>query len=79
MLSGVIPLAYASDGPSFILEDYPEHLVPIGDIEALAQRLSSFANQTELVSLRQKLRASIDKRFSPEVIAQQWRDLLIAG
>jgi glycosyltransferase involved in cell wall biosynthesis len=76
MAAGVVPIAYASDGPSFILEDFPDHLVPVGDGAALAKRLAQLANDVQLEELRPKLRASIEKRFSPEVIADCWQDLL---
>lgn len=76
MLAGAIPIAYAADGPSFILEDFPEHLVEIGDVETLARRLRYFAHVSDLTKLRQQLGASIRERFSPHVIAEQWRELL---
>jgi glycosyltransferase involved in cell wall biosynthesis len=76
MLSGAVPIAYASDGPSFILEDFPEHLVGIGDVDSLAERLAHFANAPALERLRRKLRASIESRFSPDIVLEQWRALL---
>jgi amylovoran biosynthesis glycosyltransferase AmsD len=76
MAAGVVPIAYASDGPSFILEDFPEHLIGIGDVHGLAQRLSNFAGRKSLEPLRDELRASIDMRFSPRIIADAWRELL---
>jgi len=78
MLSGVVPIAYASDGPSFILEDFPDHLVEIGDVQGLASRLVRFANEPNSESLRGALRSSIQCRFSPEIIVEQWRELLEA-
>jgi amylovoran biosynthesis glycosyltransferase AmsD len=76
MAAGVVPIAYASDGPSFILEDFPEHLIGIGDVDGIAQRLSNFARQKNLEPLRDELRASVDMRFSPRIIADAWRELL---
>jgi glycosyltransferase involved in cell wall biosynthesis len=76
MLSGVVPIAYASDGPSFILEDFPEQLVPIGDLDGLSSRLRGFADYADLDPLREKLRENAASRFSPERIAEEWRELL---
>lgn len=75
MLCGVIPIAYASDGPSFILEDFPDHLVDIGNVDALAKQLTRFGSQPNF-ELREALRGSIESRFSPDVVVEQWRDLL---
>jgi glycosyltransferase involved in cell wall biosynthesis len=77
MLSGVIPLAYASDGPSFILEEFPDHLVPIGDVGALTRRLATVARRSDLAPARKRLGASIAERFSPEIIAEHWRRLIL--
>lgn len=57
MASGVIPIAYASDGPAFIFESFPDH-------------------KAEMKSLREEMRRSIEDRFSSEVIARQWQELL---
>lgn len=76
MLSGVIPIAYASDGPTFILEDFPDHLVRIGDVDALAMQLVRFANEPDVAPLRRAMRASIESRFSPDIIVEQWKALL---
>jgi len=76
MLSGVVPIAYATDGPSFILEDFPDHLVPVGDVGALADRMKGFASEPNLKPLRDALSSSIEMRFSPDVIAGEWRMLL---
>ena len=78
MLSGVVPIAYASDGPSFILEDFPEHLVKLGDVDALARRLVRFASGPDAEPLRRALRASIQSRFAPDIVVEQWRELLEA-
>ena len=76
MRSGVVPIAYASDGPSFILESFPGHLVPMGNIDALTIRLADFANAQDLEHVREELRVSIDERFSLGVISRQWQELL---
>lgn len=78
MLSGVVPIAYASDGPSFILEGFPDHLVEMGRVEGLAECLTKFANEPDLGSLREETRRSIALRFSPSVVAEQWEDLFDA-
>jgi len=76
MLAGVIPLAYATDGPSFILEDFPYLLVEPGNLEALSRRLTELASSGELDPTRERLRASIEARFSPDIVADQWRDVI---
>jgi glycosyltransferase involved in cell wall biosynthesis len=76
MLSAVVPIAYASDGPSFILEDFPDHLVELGNVEALSDRLSQFACAPGLEALREEMRRTIETRFSPSIVAEQWRELL---
>jgi glycosyltransferase involved in cell wall biosynthesis len=79
MLCGVVPIAYAADGPRFILEDFPEHLVEMSNVEALAERLQHFAHEPEVERLRKELRDSIRERFSPDVIAEKWKTLLLEG
>ncbi len=79
MLAGVVPIAYATDGPSFILEDFPDHLVDIGDVDGLAERLTRFATTQDNDALRRKLRAAIETRFSVDVIAEEWRELVCSG
>jgi glycosyltransferase involved in cell wall biosynthesis len=74
MAAGVVPIAYAADGPAYILEDFPDHLLPIGDLDALAAKVRAFADSRE--ELRQALRMSIEDRFAPPVVAQQWSELL---
>ena len=76
MLSGVVPIAYAADGPAFILQDFPENLVAMGDVNGLAQGLVRFASSRDLSQLRGNLRQSIADRFSPGVIAAEWSKLL---
>lgn len=78
MLSGVVPVAYASDGPSFILGDFPDHLVEMGNIETLSERLAGFASSRDLKPLRRQMRRSIEDRFSPDLIGGQWVDLIQA-
>lgn len=72
MSAGVVPIAYATDGPKFILKDFPEHLVQVGDIEALGERLRHFA---QVEARRMPLRAAIEERFAPHVIAAEWARL----
>ena len=76
MLAGVVPLAYASDGPSFILENFPAQLVDMGEVETLATHLKALAGEPDLEPRRQKLAQSIRTRFAPEVVAEQWKKLL---
>jgi glycosyltransferase involved in cell wall biosynthesis len=76
MLGGVVPVAYATDGPSFILQDFPAHLVPVGDVERMSEALVGFATADDTEALREELRRSIKERFSPEIIGAQWRALL---
>jgi poly(glycerol-phosphate) alpha-glucosyltransferase len=75
MAAGVVPIAYASEGPAYILEDFPEHLVPLGDVTSLAARLRHFAGISH-DELREALHLAVERRFSPERIAQQWKELL---
>jgi glycosyltransferase involved in cell wall biosynthesis len=76
MSAGVVPIAYAADGPSFLLESFAGHLVPMQDVKAMAEALCRFAEAEIPDSLRAKLAASIEERFSPEAIAEDWRRLL---
>lgn len=76
MSAGVLPVAYASDGPSFLLENFPDHLVPIGDVVGLSKRLRAFAQGDEPPSLRSQMAASIAERFSPDVVASKWQALM---
>ena len=76
MLAGVVPLAYASDGPSFILEDFPDLLVDPGDLDGLSQRLKKLAANADLDPIRERLRGSIEGRFSPDVVVDQWRKVI---
>jgi len=76
MLSGVVPIAYAADGPAFILQEFPENLVAMGDVDGLAERLAKFASTHDLSQLRSDVRQSIENRFSPKVIAAEWSKLL---
>jgi glycosyltransferase involved in cell wall biosynthesis len=76
---GVVPIAYASDGPSMILEDFPEQLVPMGDVDELAQRLRRYAVDDELDGLRAELVSSVRRRFSADIVMRSWKKLLGAG
>jgi len=76
MSAGVVPIAYAADGPSFILRDFPGHLVRTRDVKAMAEAMRSFAGKSSLAPLRSKLASSVDSRFSPKEIAERWKALL---
>lgn len=76
MSRGVVPLAYGTNGPRFILEDFPDHVIPLHDAETLASRLAYFASAGDLDSLRLALRESIERRFGEQIIAESWKDLL---
>jgi glycosyltransferase involved in cell wall biosynthesis len=76
MSAGVIPIAYATDGPSFILRDFPDQLVPIREVERMADAMRRLAAGEIPEALRSRLAASVEERFSPRVIAEQWRRLL---
>jgi glycosyltransferase involved in cell wall biosynthesis len=76
MAAGVVPIAYATDGPAFLLSDFPDNLVPIGDVGAMAERMTDFARAGDLQPVRDALRKSIESRFAPELIAAEWRRVL---
>ena len=76
MQAGVLPIAYATNGPSFILEAFPEHLVPKSDVDGLAAKLADFASRANLGERREALRKSVEQRFSPEAVFDQWKELL---
>ena len=76
MAAGVVPIAYASDGPSMILEEFPAQLVPCGDVDALAATLRPYAENTEMAALRTKLSQSVTRRFDPAVVLTAWKQLL---
>jgi GalNAc-alpha-(1->4)-GalNAc-alpha-(1->3)-diNAcBac-PP-undecaprenol alpha-1,4-N-acetyl-D-galactosaminyltransferase len=73
---GVVPLAYAADGPAFILEDYPDHLVPVGDVDGLADGLAGLAESKDLEEAAARIRASVRSRMSRQRVASLWRELL---
>lgn len=75
MSAGVVPVAYESDGPAYILEDFPDHLVPLGDVDSLGKRLRQLSRSSN-DQLRQSLRQCIRRRFAPEIVARQWAELL---
>ena len=76
MAAGVVPIAYASDGPSMILEEFPAQLVPCGDVDALAATLRPYAENTEMAALRTELSQSVKRRFDPAVVLTAWKQLL---
>lgn len=75
MSAGVVPVAYAADGPKFVLDGFGDHLVPVGDVPALEAALRRFASASD-DGLRLALRRSVAERFGPDVIAEKWRELL---
>jgi glycosyltransferase involved in cell wall biosynthesis len=76
MAAGVVPIAYATDGPRYLLEDFPDLLVARGDVRSLARRMTAVAHMGDLNPLRLQLRQSVERRFSPNLIAEQWCRLL---
>jgi len=76
MAAGVIPIAFEADGPAYILDGFPAHLVPQGDVQAMAVRMREFAELRSSDALRSRLAKSIAERFSAELIARKWRALL---
>lgn len=76
MLYGVVPVAYAADGPAFILEGHPDLLVIPGDVDDLAEKLRKLADFGILSARREAMKMVIESRFSEKVIAAQWRSLL---
>ena len=76
MAEGVVPIAYASDGPSMILEEFPQQLVPIGHVDALAANLRRYAQNTEMEALRTELSQSVKRRFGPAVVLAEWKQVL---
>lgn len=76
MAAGVIPIAFEADGPAFILEAFPAHLVRQGDVEAMAVRMREFAALGSPEALRAVLSKSIAERFSIDLIGRKWRALL---
>lgn len=75
MSAGVVPIAYATDGPRFILQDFPGHLVPIGDVTGMAEAMRRFAGEKTLDSQRLRLSSAIEARFSRASIATKWTEL----
>lgn len=73
-MSGLVPLAYDVDGPAYLLERFPDLLVPAGDVTLLAERLSSLCrgDAPDPATIARVIR----DLTAPEVIAGQWRSLL---
>jgi glycosyltransferase involved in cell wall biosynthesis len=76
MAVGVVPLAFAADGPAFLLRDTPELLVALGDVEALGAKLGRLGRALQLEKEREAVERTIANRFSEEVVANEWRKLL---
>jgi amylovoran biosynthesis glycosyltransferase AmsD len=73
--AGLVAVAYAADGPAYILEQFPDHLVPIGDVEGLAQALRRAA-ASDLNAVNQAMRDSLEQRMSRAQVAALWREIL---
>jgi glycosyltransferase involved in cell wall biosynthesis len=67
----VLPVAFDSVGPRFLLKDVaPELLVPCGDTSAMAARLLMlFKSPARRSVLLSQLRRSFQERFSPQIVA----------
>ena len=75
MLYGVVPIAYAVDGPAFILEHDQDLLVPPGRADLLAERLRAIAQSDSLSARRARMSETIEERFSQDVISKRWQEL----
>lgn len=73
--AGVVPVAYAADGPAYILEAFPDQLVQIGDVGSLAARLAWTAT-ADLAELNAAMRTSLEARMSRRAVVDMWRALL---
>lgn len=74
--AGAVPIAYATDGPSFLLEGFPEHLVPVGDVTKLAAAMVLLAQSSNLAEVGRAIGEAIRTRFSRQRVAELWRELL---
>jgi glycosyltransferase involved in cell wall biosynthesis len=80
MSFGLIPIAYATDGPCDILEDFPEQIVTQNDRRALSERLAVAATeQHEDEELRRAVRRSISLRCAPHQVTEKWLRLFAEG
>ncbi|WP_262778377.1 glycosyltransferase [Brevibacterium permense] len=79
MAAGCIPIAYDIDyGPSDIISDGVNgFLVPNGDIEAMADRISHLASldATTVAEMREAAQRRT-KDFAPEIITQRWGQVM---
>lgn len=73
--AGVIPAAYAAPGPAYLLEDFPDHLVSIGDYRGLAGLLTRLASHDKPHDLVAAIAKSLGQRLAPERVAEKWRAL----
>lgn len=76
-LSGVIPLAFAADGPAYLLNEVPELLVSPGDTAALANKMKSLATESPSERLIKKIQDSIARKTSPDDVSKKWKSLLL--
>lgn len=75
-LLGVVPVAFAADGPAYLLERHRDLLVPIGDVDALAALLRRIASFPDRRTLAEAVASSIGERTAPPQVATRWRELL---
>ncbi|MEJ8836234.1 glycosyltransferase [Ramlibacter sp. AN1133] len=78
MSHGAVPLAFAADGPREILRGYPEHVVPIGDVPALAAALQRTIHDPAIDCKAGRFRDDAFSRYSFSAIAARWQRLLYA-
>lgn len=72
---GVVPIAYAADGPRFLLEKFPELVVPIGDIDALAATIARLAECDGLPALAKAVQDDIRAKTARSRVASLWWSL----
>jgi glycosyltransferase involved in cell wall biosynthesis len=77
MSMAVVPLAYAADGPAYLLEAHPDLLVEPGDAARLGERLGQLCRSPDLQARGRAMSEVIRNRFSEDAIAEQWRTLLL--
>lgn len=76
MAHGVVPIAFAVDGPKEIMRDHRENLVPPLDTEALAAALRCIMNDPDLCKRGSAMREEAFLRYSLAALRGEWRRLL---
>lgn len=76
MAHGVVPLAYAADGPRDILRRWPDCLVPIGDTRGLIVALRRAILDPNLEERAFEMREEVLRLYSFESVSQRWKTLL---